>query len=187
MRVVRYLEVAGERLSVIGLGTWQFGSREWAYGHEYNDRTAPAIVQRALELGINVFDTAEVYGSGRSEQILGNALQGVRRGAFIATKFLPVVPLPDRVERSARRSLERLGVERIDLYQQHWPNPAFPVRLPMEGMRRVLDRGIARHSGVSNHSLTQWQHAERALGTPILSNQVQFNLVRRAPLRKLVP
>lgn len=182
---MQYLETAGETISKIGLGTWQFGSREWGYGEDYAAREAHAIVERALELGINFFDTAEAYASGRSEEILGRALDG--RPAFIATKFLPLVPLPGRVERSAGESRRRLGVEQIDLYQMHWPNPAFPVRLGMEGMRRVQKAGIARHVGVSNYSLRQWKHAEEVLGAPILSNQVLFNLVRRRPQRNLIP
>lgn len=182
---MRYLEAAGETISKIGLGTWQFGSREWGYGEDYAIREAHAIVERALELGINFFDTAEAYASGRSEEILGRALDG--RSAFIATKFLPVVPLPGRIERSAVESRRRLGEKEIDLYQMHWPNPAFPVRLAMEGMRRVQKAGIARQVGVSNHSLRQWKHAEQVLGEPILSNQVLFNLVRRKPLRNLIP
>jgi aryl-alcohol dehydrogenase-like predicted oxidoreductase len=182
---MRYLEAAGETVSKIGLGTWQFGSSEWGYGEDYATREAHAIVERALELGINFFDTAEVYASGRSEEILGRALDGHR--AFIATKFLPVVPLPRRIERNARESRRRLGVEEIDLYQMHWPNPAFPVRLGMEGMRRVRRGGIARHIGVSNYSLRQWNRAEKVMGLPIFSNQVLFNLVRRQPLRNLIP
>ncbi|MDH3397886.1 MAG: aldo/keto reductase, partial [Acidimicrobiia bacterium] len=71
---MRYLEAAGETISKIGLGTWQFGSREWGYGEDYAIREAHAIVERALELGINFFDTAEAYASGRSEEILGRAL-----------------------------------------------------------------------------------------------------------------
>jgi aryl-alcohol dehydrogenase-like predicted oxidoreductase len=183
--LMQYLEAGGETISKIGLGTWQFGSREWGYGEDYASREAHAIVDRALEVGINFFDTAEVYASGRSEEILGKALDG--RSAFIATKFLPVVPLPGRVERRARASRERLGIEQMDLYQMHWPNPAFPVRLGMEGMRRVQEAGLTRHVGVSNYSLRQWKHAEQVLGSPILSNQVLFNLVRQKPLRNLIP
>lgn len=182
---MRYLETAGETISKIGLGTWQFGSREWGYGEDYADREAHAIVERALEMGINFFDTAEAYARGRSEEILGRALNG--RRVFLATKFLPIIPLPGRVERSAEESRRRLQVEQIDLYQMHWPNPAFPARLGMEGMRRVQTAGIIRHGGVSNYSLRRWKHADELLGTPILSNQVLFNLVRRQPVQKLVP
>jgi aryl-alcohol dehydrogenase-like predicted oxidoreductase len=182
---MQYIKAAGETISKIGLGTWQFGSREWGYGEDYATREAHAIVDRALDLGINFFDTAEAYSSGRSEEILGRALAG--RPAVVATKFLPVVPLPGRIEQSARDSRSRLGVEEIDLYQMHWPNPAFPIRLGMDGMRRVQASGIARHVGVSNYSLRRWKRAEQVLGAPILSNQVLFNLVRRQALKNLIP
>lgn len=182
---MRYLETSGETISKIGLGTWQFGSREWGYGEDYATSEAHAIVDVALETGINFFDTAEVYASGRSEEILGRALG--ERPAFIATKFLPVVPLPGRIERHADESRNRLGIKQIDLYQLHWPNPVFPTRLGMEGIRRVQKAGTSRHVGVSNYSLRRWKHAEEELGGPVLTNQVLFNLVRRQPLRNLIP
>jgi len=175
------------RVSAVGLGTWQFGSREWGYGDEYARHEAGAIVRRALDLGINLIDTAEAYGFGRSERIVGGAIAGRREEAFIATKILPAFPLPTVVERRARRSVERLGVEAVDLYQLHWPNPGFPLGTQLKGMRRVLDAGLARHAGVSNYSLERWRAAERALGRPVLSNQVRFNLVARGPLGGLVP
>src|SRR5512139_2517888 len=98
-------------MSVIGLGTWQFGSREWAYGEDYASHVAPTLVRRALELGVTVIDTAEMYAFGRSERIVGEALRGHRDGAFVATKFLPVVPFPSIVGRQARGSLRRLDME----------------------------------------------------------------------------
>src|SRR5438045_7134967 len=89
---MRHVEVAGERLSAIGVGCWQFGSREWAYGKDYADTTAVDIVHRALDLGVNVIDTAEVYGFGKSERIVRRAIAGRRDAAFLASKVLPIVP-----------------------------------------------------------------------------------------------
>jgi aryl-alcohol dehydrogenase-like predicted oxidoreductase len=184
---VRYLDVSGERLSVIGLGTWQFGSEEWGYGHEYDDVEAAKIVARALDLGINVFDTAEIYGRGASETILGKALSGHRDRSFVASKFFPLVPLPRTVVTHGLQSRERLGIDHIDLYQVHWPQPHAPASFTMRGMRRLLDLGVIRHVGVSNHSLARWRRAEQALGRPVLSNQVQFNLINRRAATTLVP
>src|SRR6202140_3367437 len=87
---MKYVEVGGVRVSAVGLGTWQFGSREWGYGPEYNRKEAGAIVRRALELGVNLIDTAEVYGLGRSERIVGEAIRGHRDKVFLATKIFPI-------------------------------------------------------------------------------------------------
>lgn len=184
---MRFIEVGGARLSVIGLGTWQFGSAEWGYGAEYAGRTAGEIVRRALELGINLVDTAEVYGFGRSERILGEALGERRREAFVASKILPLLPLPGIVVGRAKGSVRRLGVDRMDLYQIHWPNPLVPLSVQAEGLRRVLDRGLAAHVGVSNFGLDGWRRIEAALGRPVLGNQVRFNLLQSGPARDLVP
>jgi aryl-alcohol dehydrogenase-like predicted oxidoreductase len=183
---MKYVEVGGVRLSAIGVGTWQFGSTEWGYGAEYNRTEAGNIVRRALELGINLVDTAEFYGFGRSERIVGEAILGHRSEVFIATKIFPV-GLPFMTEWRARRSARRLGVELIDLYQLHWPSPLFPPRATMPRMRRLIERGMVAHVGVSNHDLGAWKKAEEALGRPVLSNQVLFNLVHRGPERELLP
>jgi aryl-alcohol dehydrogenase-like predicted oxidoreductase len=184
---MRYIEVSGVRLSVIGLGTWQFGSQEWGYGGDYASTTALDITRRALDLGINLVDTAEIYGFGRSEEILGRALGDRRSEAFVATKVFPALPVGALVERAARNSLRRLGTDTIDLYQVHWPNPVVPLETTMAGMRRLQERGQVRHVGVSNFGIGRWQHADRALGGPVLSNQVEFNLVARRAESKLLP
>jgi len=90
---MKFVEACGARLSAVGLGTWQFGSQEWGYGAEYDSKEAGAILNRALDLGINVIDTAEIYGFGRSEKIIGKALGQRRSEALIASKILPVLPV----------------------------------------------------------------------------------------------
>jgi len=184
---VKYVELGGARMSAVGLGTWQFGSREWGYGHQYAERDAQAIVERALEHGITLFDTAEIYAFGRSERILGRAL-GARRGdAFLATKIFPLLPLAPVVVQRARASARRLGVEAIDLYQIHQPNPLVPLASTMAGFEKVMGEGLVRHAGVSNYSLARWQAAERAMGKAVLSNQVPYNLADRRAERELLP
>ncbi len=185
--MMRYVEVGGARMSIIGLGTWQFGSRDWGYGSDYAENTARDLVVRSLDLGITLFDTAEIYAFGRSERILGEALGERRDEAFIATKIAPVMPLAPIVEQRAKASLKRLRTNRIDLYQVHAPNPVVPDGPTMTGMRRLLDSGLVRFAGVSNYPLPRWMSAERALGAPVLSNQVNFSLVDRRPLTELVP
>ena len=175
------------RISKIGLGTWQFGSRDWGYGEQYDTQDAHAIVRRALELGVTLFDTAEIYGFGRSERILGQALGGNRESVFLATKLLPVVPIAPVVEQRAVASANRLGVSRLDLYQVHQPNPVFRDGMIMRGMRALQRIGLVGDVGVSNYSLDRWRAAEAALGTRVVSNQVRYSLVARAPERELIP
>jgi aryl-alcohol dehydrogenase-like predicted oxidoreductase len=182
---MRYVEAGGARVSVIGLGTWQFGSREWGYGREYAGSEAVSIVNRALELGINLIDTAEIYGPWRSERIVGEALQGKRDEAFVATKIFPI-GLPFTTGWRARASARRLRTGVIDLYQLHWPGVLFPPKATMPRFRRLMDDGLVRHAGVSNHDLRQWQECDDALGSPVLSNQVRFSLAHREPERELV-
>jgi aryl-alcohol dehydrogenase-like predicted oxidoreductase len=184
---MRYVEVGGARLSVIGLGTWQFGSKEWGYGAGYAATETVALVQRALDLGVNLIDTAEIYATGNSERLVGGALGDRRDEAFLATKVWPVLPIASVVEQRGRASAARLGVETLDLYQVHWPNPVVPISQTMAGMRRLSEAGVVRHVGVSNFSLRLWQAAEEAYGGPVLSNQVKFSLVARRPERNLVP
>src|SRR3954467_11797909 len=185
---MRYLDVGGiGRVSRIGLGTWQFGSREWGYGDNYASGTARDIVQRARALGVTLFDTAEVYGTGKSERILGEALGDQRAEVAVASKVFPVAPFPPVIKQRERASARRLQVDRIPLYQIHQPNPVVPDSVIMPGMRSLLDSGDIGAAGVSNYSLERWRKADAALGRPVISNQVQFSLARPSALDDLVP
>ena len=185
---MKYLDVDGiGRVSRIGLGTWQFGSREWGYGDNYASGPARDIVRRALALGVTLFDTAEVYGLGKSERILGEALGDERTGVAVASKIFPVAPLPAVVKQRERASARRLQLDRIPLYQIHQPNPVVPDSVIMRGMRDLLDSGAIGAAGVSNYSLSRWQKADAALGRPVISNQVHFSLAHLGALDNLVP
>jgi aryl-alcohol dehydrogenase-like predicted oxidoreductase len=185
---MRYLSTSTDReISKIGLGTWQFGSREWGYGDRYASDVARAIVRRALELGVTLFDTAEIYGFGRSERILGQALGEDRESVFLATKIFPLLPVAPVVEQRAVASANRLGTRRLDLYQVHQANPLVRDGTIMRGMRALQRVGLVGEVGVSNYSLQRWQAAEAALGSPVLSNQVPYSLVARSPERELLP
>ncbi|MDT5068857.1 MAG: hypothetical protein QOK02_5012 [Mycobacterium sp.] len=185
---MKYLEVDGVgRVSRIGLGTWQFGSGEWGYGDDYASVGARDIVQRALELGVTLFDTAEVYAFGKSERILGDALGDKRADVVVASKIFPILPIPAVVKQRARGSARRLRLDRIPLYQVHQPNPVVPDSVIMRGMRGLLDAGVIGAAGVSNYSLERWRKADAALGQPVISNQVHFSLAHPQPLEDLVP
>jgi aryl-alcohol dehydrogenase-like predicted oxidoreductase len=185
---MKYLDVDGVgQVSRIGLGTWQFGSREWGYGDAYASGAARDIVQRARALGVTLFDTAEIYGFGKSERILGEALGAERSKVAVASKIMPIAPFPAVVKQRERASAQRLQLDRIPLYQIHQPNPLVPDSVIMPGMRDLLDSGDIGAAGVSNYSLARWQKADAALGRPVISNQVHFSLAHPQALEDLVP
>jgi aryl-alcohol dehydrogenase-like predicted oxidoreductase len=184
---VKFREVNGVRFSVIGLGTWQFGSMEWGYGREYSERVAYELVEEALALGVNVFDTAELYGFGNSERILGRALGSHRQQAIVATKYAPVFPLSGNGRKHARRSAARLRVDEIDLYQLHFPNPLFSLSAQVGEFAPMLHAGDIRMVGVSNYSLAAWRRTQAEVGFPVVTNQVRLSLFSREPVREMVP
>ena len=186
---MRYLDIdTTTKISKIGLGTWQFGAKEWGYGEDYARQQARDIVRRAVDLGVTLFDTAEIYGFGRSERILGEALRERRESpVFLATKLFPILPLAPIVEQRAVASASRLGARLLDLYQVHWPNPLVSDGTIMRGMSALRRVGLVGEVGVSNYPLARWQAAESALGGRVLSNQVRYSLADRAPEKDVLP
>ncbi len=185
---MKFLDIEGlGQVSRIGLGTWQFGSREWGYGAGYASGAARDIVRRARELGVTLFDTAEIYGFGKSERILGDALGSERDDVIVASKLFPVAPFAPVIRQRAQASANRLQLRKIPLYQVHQPNPVVPDSIIMAGMRGLLDEGKIGAVGVSNYSLERWRKADEALGRPVVSNQVAFSLAQCGPLQDLVP
>jgi aryl-alcohol dehydrogenase-like predicted oxidoreductase len=179
---MRYVTTDGlPPVSKVGLGTMRFGERT------FSPDLARQLVRRALELGITHFDTAEGYGFGRSERLLGKALGGDGTRVVVTSKLSPLLPLPSVTERHARASRSRLGLPSIPLYLLHAPNPLFPQRVVMSGFERAARAAIIGAAGVSNHNLRQWQVAEAAFGCPIAANEVLLNLLHRKALNELVP
>src|SRR5260370_7682863 len=153
---MRYLDLGtAKKISKIGLGPWQFGSREWGDGEGYAAQEAHAIVSRAIELGVTLFDTAEIYGFGRSERILGRALGDRLESVFLATKILPVLPAAPVVERRAVASANRLEARRLDLYQVHQPNPVVRDGTIIRGLRPLHRAALAAPVRRSNHPLSR--------------------------------
>lgn len=173
------------RLSPIGLGTWQWGAPEWGWGGTYGETEVAAAFERSLALGVNWVDTAEVYGMGRSEELLGRLLkQHKGEEIFVASK---VAPFHD-FERACENSRRRLGVDAIDLYQIHFPSVRYSVPRMMRQMERLQKKGWVRHIGVSNFNLRRMRTAAESLkGGEVVSNQVQYNLLERGPERSLLP
>ncbi|MGQ9491568.1 MAG: aldo/keto reductase [Anaerolineae bacterium] len=177
------------RVPPLGLGTWQWGdSMFWGYGKGYAESEIRAAFDASLAAGITFFDTAEVYGRGRSERFLGRFSAGRRDGLVIATKFMP---LPWRLSKgqllaALRKSLERLELAQVDLYQIHWPFPPRPIEFWADALADAVQAGLVRAVGVSNYSADQMRRAHAVLakrGVPLASNQVEYSLLHREPER----
>jgi aryl-alcohol dehydrogenase-like predicted oxidoreductase len=169
----------------MGLGAWQWGDRVmWQYGRTHSDEDIQKAFEASLQEGIRFIDTAEVYGSGRSERLLGQFLKAIDQPVLVATKFFP---MPWRLTKNTvptalQHSLERIGAESVDLYQIHWPSPLLSVDRMMEGMSICVEKGWTRTVGVSNFNATQMMTAYSALARhniPLAANQVHYSLLRR--------
>ena len=174
-------------LSPIGMGTWQFSQGRGLAGKFWPNlppSLIQAIVGRALDYGINWFDTAEIYGQGQSEESLATALDATanNRQALIATKWWPVFRSSHSLRQSADERLRHLHHRPITLYQIHQPYARSSIASQMRVMAELLDQGVIAHAGVSNFSLPQMLEAHRALkshGHPLVSNQVRYHLLDR--------
>jgi aryl-alcohol dehydrogenase-like predicted oxidoreductase len=181
------LGASGLEVPEIGVGVWQWGDTlSWGYGRSYAEPDIRCAFEASLAGGLDFFDTAEVYGRGESERLLGRLLQESGRTVTVASKFFP---FPWRWRRGALltalgRSLERLRLEAIDLYQIHWPTPLGSNEVPLGGLAEAVDRQLIRAAGVSNFSPRQTREAHAYLawrGIPLASNQVRFSLLDRKP------
>jgi aryl-alcohol dehydrogenase-like predicted oxidoreductase len=181
----RRLGRSGPAVSEVGIGTNNFGRR-------LDQDRATAVVDAALALGVNLFDTADIYGGGDSERFLGTALKGRRDQAIIATKFgmfkAGVEPSdrrgsPEYIRAAVQGSLERLQVDHIDLYQMHEPDPNTPIAETMGALHQLVQEGKVRWLGVSNFAgwqLVDAQWTARSLGlTELTSSQDEYSLLNR--------
>ena len=182
---MRYLKLGDQNVSVIGLGAWQIGTNSWGWGTEFGPRDVQTLLETASEEGINFIDTAELYGQGESERQIGLSIGNLRSSFVIASKVSPWHLSYKSVYEAACKSLERLRITSIDLYQIHAPNPFMPIKGTMKGMSRLLSEGKIAKVGVSNFSLKRWQQAELELGSPIVTNQMEYSLARPRNYRLL--
>lgn len=174
-------------ISKIGLGTWAWGDTTvWSYGKGYTDDDIQEAFTVSINNGVNFLDTAEIYGRGTSEKLIGNLLKAINTDIVIASKFMP---FPWRLTKGSLRkalirSLKRLQLESVDVYQTHWPFPPVPVRTWMDAMADVVEDGLVRAVGVSNYSNAQMLRAYDQLAKrniPLASNQVEYSLLKRSP------
>ena len=180
---IREFGRTGEKIPIIGMGTWAIGNS----GGEQRREEIKAI-QRGVELGMKFIDTAEIYGHGRSESLVGEAIRDCREQVFLATKVAPENFAYDDVLRSCETSLQRLGVKFVDLYQLHWPNPRVPIQETMRAMEELVATGRTRYIGVSNFSVEQTMQAQESLPrSELASNQVRYSITSRSIEADLLP
>ena len=179
---------SGIEISPLGIGTWAWGdSLFWQYGKGgYSDSDINAAYQTALTHGVNFFDTAEIYGRGRSERLLGQAAHSTGAPAVIASKFFPFPWRMGKTQllKALRASLQRLGLPRVDLYQMHWAFPPVAIETWMDALADAVEAGLVRAVGVSNYDIEQTQRAHTALarrGIALASNQIEYSLWQRKP------
>ncbi|OGQ05072.1 MAG: hypothetical protein A3F82_02425 [Deltaproteobacteria bacterium RIFCSPLOWO2_12_FULL_44_12] len=174
------------QVSVVGQGCMGLGgyfSKDCS-----QDQLTINLLQKGIEMGMTFIDTAEVYGEGHAETLVGKACHGIRDRVFIATKFSPEHSKGPAVIKAAERSLKRLGTDYIDLYQIHWPNPAVALEETLEAMGRLVQQGKVRYLGLCNFSLRDLKKALSFMNSsPILSNQVEYNLFDRTIEKQLLP
>ncbi|MCL5282167.1 MAG: aldo/keto reductase [Planctomycetes bacterium] len=180
-------------LTPVGLGTWAMGG-PWQYGWgPQDDGEAVAAILAALDLGINWIDTAPVYGVGHSEELVGRALRQTKHKPFIATKcgrlwnekkeLIPYLKR-DSVRRECEASLRRLGVERIDLYQMHWPDPLQDIEEAWEEMALLAAEGKVRYLGACNFDVEQLERVRKIY--PVTSLQPPYSMLHREPEKGLL-
>jgi aryl-alcohol dehydrogenase-like predicted oxidoreductase len=172
----------------LGVGCWAWGDQEyWRYGLDHGPRDVVAAFDACLEAGLDLFDTAEAYGWGKSEQIVGSLARRCGRAVVIATKYAPLAGRggPGAVAKGLAGSLRRLGLPRIDLYQLHWPDrDEAPIAETMDVLAEAVKAGQVRAVGVSNFRASEMREAHAALarhGVPLAVNQVRYSLLHRSP------
>jgi myo-inositol catabolism protein IolS len=168
------LGTTGMQVTPICLGCWQMGISEWS---NVEDESSIGTIHQALDLGINFLDTAEVYGRGHSEEVVGKALKGRRDDVIVATKVGHRNLKRDAVRTALEGSLSRLQTDYIDLYQIHWPWQEVPCEEPLEAMTELKAEGKIRAIGVSNYGIDLLPRATKA--ADVISLQPPFSVVWR--------
>ncbi len=170
----------GETVPALGQGTWQMAERDGRRRDEI------AALKAGVELGLTLIDTAEMYGEGRAEELVAEALGGVRERLFIVSKAYPRNAGRDSLPRACERSLKRLKTDRIDLYLLHWRGGT-PLAETVEAFEALRRSGKIRHWGVSNFDTTDMTELSEAGGIGCAANQVLYNLTERGPEHDLLP
>ncbi len=162
----------GNQMPVFGLGTWRMGEHSDQFDHEVD------LIRNAMDLGITLLDTAEMYGEGGAEEVIGAAIDGRRDEVFLVSKFFPHNASRNGVVEACERSLRRMKTDTIDLYMLHWPG-SVPLEQTFEALQELRDGGKIRDYGVSNFNLTDLEKVPAEYQSQLGCNQVFYNLAHR--------
>jgi len=172
---------SGFELPVFGYGTWTVGGRE-ERNPDNDDRADIDAIKTAIETGITHIDTAEWYAEGHAEELVGEAIRSFDRSSLIiATKVWSTNLRYSDLINSAGKSLKRLGTDYIDIYLIHYPNPSVDIKETMEAMDYLVEKGYIRNIGVSNHSIREFEEAQKHTENKIVCNQLYYNLAHKDP------
>jgi len=183
----RMLGRTGEKLAAIGLGTWKIGGGMMP---DYSmDRKAIEAIRYAVELGMTHIDTAEIYGGGHAEELVGEAIKAFsREDVFVTSKVWHTNLRYYDALKACERSLKRLQTSYIDLYLIHWPSSTIPLSETMKTLEKLHKDGKIRYIGVSNFSVSQVEEARSCLSqTDVVANQVEYSLYERSIEKDLIP
>ncbi|MEJ7641825.1 MAG: aldo/keto reductase [Candidatus Nitrosocosmicus sp.] len=176
---------------IIGQGTWLIDDNGGGGNHHHNNnnhKIAIKTLQLGLDLGMTHIDTAEMYGNGRAEELVGEAISGRRDEVFLVSKVLPSNASYERTIKSCRQSLKRLKTDWLDLYLLHWPSGTHHISETMNAMEKLVADGMVRYIGVSNFGVVELKEAEMALRNErIACNQVLHHLGYRGIEKSILP
>lgn len=179
--ILRKFGWSDDKVPVIGQGTWMID------GDSTKESRAIETIRQGLEQGMSHIDTAEMYGNGHVEELVGEAIEGRRNKIFLVSKVLPYNASYEGTLKACKRTLKRLKTEWLDLYLLHWPG-SYPIRETMRAMEKLVSDGLVKYIGVSNFDVKDLLEVEQVLQNErIACNQLLYNLLDRGIERQLLP
>ncbi len=183
---MRYKQLGNTSATIPAIGMGTMGVGGYFGRDDSRDDHFVSVLEQGIDAGLILIDTAEAYGKGHSEELVGRAIKGKRQDLIVASKVSPDHLRHDEIIKAAEESLGRLQTDYIDLYQVHWPNPSIPIAETMEAMARLVQSGKIRYVGVSNYSLPELKEALTCI-REIAAVQVEYNLFDRTIEEDILP
>jgi len=185
---MRYVELGktGEKIPVLGQGLWGISRLKGFFNSKYYYENIKSALRKGIELGMTHIDTAELYGLGKAEKVLGELIREYPRdNLFITSKLFPIHFSKKSMKKAANKSLKRLGIDYLDLYLIHWPSKLISIRKEMNVLETLVNDGKTRYIGVSNFSVNQFKKAQESLKKEeLVNNQLHINITNQRYIHK---